>query len=193
MIKKFRDIADWFYLFNHKIKVSICLALYYLFAIYLPASYTPFFIGRTSKAIRYYLCRNLLKRCGNNVNVERNARFGIGNQLVIDDNSGLGINCSIEGPISIGKNVIMGPNVEIHRANHSFDRTDIPIFEQEVGTKYPLEICDDIWIGSRVIILPRVQRIGRGAVIGAGSVLTRDVPNYAVVGGNPAKILKFRK
>lgn len=58
-----------------------------------------------------------------------------------------------------------------------------------IGTISTLEIYDAIWIGSRVIILPGVRRICRGAVIGAGAVVTRKVPDYAVVGGNPAKIL----
>lgn len=56
----------------------------------------------------------------------------------------------------------------------------------------PLDIGNDVWIGSRAIILGKVRSIGNGAVIGAGAVVTRDVPAYAVVGGNPARILKYR-
>jgi acetyltransferase-like isoleucine patch superfamily enzyme len=66
------------------------------------------------------------------------------------------------------------------------------ICPQGIGTISALEICDAIRIGSRVIILPSVRRISRGLVIGAGTVVTRKVQDYAVVGGNPAKILKFR-
>ena len=53
-------------------------------------------------------------------------------------------------------------------------------------------IGDDVWIGSRVIILPGVT-IGKGAIVGAGVVVTKDVPEYAIVGGNPAKVIKFRR
>jgi acetyltransferase-like isoleucine patch superfamily enzyme len=56
----------------------------------------------------------------------------------------------------------------------------------------PLEVGNDVWIGHNVIILPKVRRIGDGAVIGAGAVVTHDVPAYAVVAGNPARIIRYR-
>ena len=56
----------------------------------------------------------------------------------------------------------------------------------------PITIGDDVWIGRRVMLLPGVS-IGKGAVIGAGAVVTKDVPEFAVVGGVPAKIIKWRK
>lgn len=59
--------------------------------------------------------------------------------------------------------------------------------------KTPLEIDEDVWIGARAIILPGCKKIGAHSIIGAGSVVTHDVPEYAIVGGNPAKILKMRK
>ena len=76
--------------------------------------------------------------------------------------------------------------------NHAFDRTDIPMNQQGFTPEKPIVIEDDVWIGARVIILPGVH-IGTGAVVGAGAVVTKDVPDYAVVGGNPARILKMRK
>ena len=63
---------------------------------------------------------------------------------------------------------------------------------QGFATEKPVLIADDVWIGARVIILPGV-RIGTGAVIGAGAVVTKDMPDYSVVGGNPARVLKMRK
>ena len=56
----------------------------------------------------------------------------------------------------------------------------------------PLIIDDDVWIGTRVIIFSKVKRIGKGSIIGAGSIVTRDVPDFAIVGGNPAKVIRFR-
>ena len=98
----------------------------------------------------------------------------------------------INGRVIIGNNVMMGPDVCIYVRNHAFDRTDIPMNMQGFAPEKPVVIEDDVWIGARVIILPGVH-IGTGAVIGAGAVVTKDVPDYAVVGGNPARILKMRK
>jgi maltose O-acetyltransferase len=64
--------------------------------------------------------------------------------------------------------------------------------KQGIDVERPIVIDDDVWIGARVIILPGVH-IGTGAVIGAGAVVTKDVPAYAVVGGNPARVIKMRK
>jgi acetyltransferase-like isoleucine patch superfamily enzyme len=63
--------------------------------------------------------------------------------------------------------------------------------EQDALTKGPIVIEDEVWIGTRAIILSGVK-IGKGAIIAAGSVITKDVPPYAIVGGNPAKIIKYR-
>lgn len=60
------------------------------------------------------------------------------------------------------------------------------------GDKTPLKIEDDVWIGAKVIVLPGCKHIGKGIVIGAGSVVTKDIPDYAIIGGNPAKIIRYR-
>ena len=89
---------------------------------------------------------------------------------------------------------MMGPETLIYRCHvHGFARTDIPMREQVDENAKLLEICDDVWIGARSIILQNCCRIGTGAIIGAGSVVTKDVPDFAIVGGNPARILKMRK
>ena len=59
--------------------------------------------------------------------------------------------------------------------------------------KTPLVVEDDVWFGARVIILPGCKHIGKGVIVGAGAVVTKDIPDYAIVGGNPARILKYRK
>ena len=164
---------------------------YYGFARYLPKAETPF-AGKLAKRIRYIICHGLFVECGSNVNVEHGASIGRGEHISIGDNSGLGVDSIIGGPIFIGKDVMMGPNVVFYRGSHGFDRTDVPMRRQSRAESVSLEICDDVWFGRGVIILPGCRLIGKGAIIGAGSIVTKDVPDYAVVGGNPAKIIKMR-
>lgn len=161
--------------------------LYYTFAIYLPISYKL----RLSKTIRYLLCKRIFSSCGINVNVEKGARFGSGLNVAIGDNSGLGIN-SIIGKVKIGNDVMMGRDVIIMSISHKFDDCNVPMRLQGSEPEKEVIIGDDVWIGHRVIILPGVK-IGKGSIIGAGAVVTTDVPSYAVVGGVPAKLIKLRK
>ena len=85
----------------------------------------------------------------------------------------------------------MGPEVVVFTSNHNINRTDIPIKYQGNTPMEPVYINDDVWIGSRAIILPGVS-VGKGAVVAAGAVVTQNVPDFAIVGGNPAKVLKVR-
>jgi acetyltransferase-like isoleucine patch superfamily enzyme len=116
----------------------------------------------------------------------------VGDGLKIGNNSSIGtysyIGCS--GYIEIGNNVMMGPRVGLFAENHNFDRTDIPMHQQGVKRKFII-IEDDCWIGTNSVILAGVT-IGKGSVVAAGSVVTRDVKPYSVVGGVPAKVLKMR-
>lgn len=86
----------------------------------------------------------------------------------------------------------MGPDVIIMTSSHNVESTFLPMNQQGSLPKQKVIIGDDVWIGTRVIILPGV-RVGTGSIIGAGAVVTKDVPDYAIVGGVPAKIIKFRK
>lgn len=170
-----------------KIKLLIGRTIY-LFASHLPESF--FWINFGQKQIRAFCGKLILSKCGKDVNIEKGANFP--SSVELGDNSGIGIRAQINGKVIIGKNVMMGPDVCIYARNHAFGRTDIPMNLQGFSPEKPVIIEDDVWIGARVIILPGV-RIGKGAVIGAGSVVTKSVPDYAVVGGNPASILKMRK
>ena len=160
----------------------------YLFAFHLPASF--FWINVGQKQIRAFCGKLILTKCGRHVNIEKGAEFP--SSVEIGDNSGIGIRAQINGKVVIGKNVMMGPDVCIFTRNDAYARTDIPMNAQGFDIEKPVVIEDDVWIGARVIILPGV-RIGTGAIIGAGAVVTKDVPAYAVVGGNPAQILKMRR
>ena len=114
----------------------------------------------------------------------------LGGGIFIGSGSGLGVNCSVHGPLRIGENVMMGPDVTILTHTHNIERTDIPMGHQ--GSRVSeVVIGNDVWIGMRAIIMPGVK-IGNGVVIGAGAVVTKDVPDYAIVGGVPAKIIRYR-
>ncbi|MCG2784166.1 MAG: acyltransferase [Anaerolineae bacterium] len=111
----------------------------------------------------------------------------------------IGNNCTINpycvlyghGGLIIGNDVRIAAHTVIIPSNHNFDDPDIPIYKQGI-TKKGIRIEDDVWIGANVTILDGVN-IGHGAVIAAGSVVNKDVPPLAIVGGVPARILKIRK
>ena len=94
--------------------------------------------------------------------------------------------------LTIGNDVMIGEYLTIIGGGHKIDRTDIPMRMQGVLGKTELIICDDVWIGTHVIITSGCKKIGKGAVIGAGSVVTHDVPEYTIVAGNPAREIRKR-
>ncbi|UBK27605.1 maltose O-acetyltransferase [Clostridium perfringens] len=86
---------------------------------------------------------------------------------------------------------MMGPEVIVYTTNHKINSIQVAIKYQGNTDEKQVKIGDGCWIGARVIILPGVT-IGKGVVIGAGAVVSKNIPDYAVVVGNPAKIIKFR-
>ena len=171
--------------------------VYYGFARWLPKSTSPF-LGKTSRKIRQYVCKRLFRtdethRC-QDINVEQGAYFGNGRNFTVGSHVGLGKNFkSLNRQVTIDDYLMMGEDVLFLGGGHRMDRTDIPMGLQGDGETTPLHIAGDVWIGARVIILPGCCRIGHGAVIGAGAVVTKDVPDWAVVGGNPAAVIRYRK
>lgn len=168
------------------VKKKIFYGLYRCIAAWLPISQR----SSLAKRARAFFAKKILAKCGKNVNIERNASFGP--LAAIGDNSGIGINCEVYGPVSIGKNVMMGPEVVIYTSGHRHDRTDLPMMEQGADEPRPVTIGDDVWIGRRVMIMPGVT-VGDGVIIGAGAVVTKDIPDYSIAAGVPAKIVKSRK
>ncbi|MBQ8426737.1 MAG: acyltransferase [Clostridia bacterium] len=165
---------------------KVAWVLYKITASWLPISRR----SRFAKKLRAHWAKKIAKSFGKNVNIERGAIFTPG--LSIGNNSGVGVNCEINGEVVIGNDVMMGPEVVIYTSGHKYDRTDIPMWKQGSTEMQAVTIKDDVWIGRRVIIMPGVT-IGTGAVLGGGAVVTKDVPDFAVVGGVPAKVIKRRK
>ena len=120
------------------------------------------------------------------------AFFYSGKNVRIGDNSGIGVNCRLSGKVTIGKDVMMGPSTVLYTRNHNFARTDIPMNRQGFMAEEPITIGDDVWIGAHVLIMPGVT-VGQGSILAAGSIVTKDVPEYSVAGGNPAKVIRSRK
>lgn len=114
----------------------------------------------------------------------------IGDNCLINHNNLLQPGKGPNGTISIGNYVHTGVNVMFMAFNHGFYTTEIPTKEQDYMDA-PIVVEDDVWIGGGSIILSGVT-IGKGAIVGAGAVVNKDVPPYAIVGGVPAKVLKYR-
>lgn len=140
--------------------------------------------------LRTFFARKICKSVGLNVNIEHGAHFT--EELVIGSNSGIGVNAEIYGPVEIGNYVLMGPEVVIFTTNHKHDEIKVPIARQGFEDPRKVVLGDDVWIGQRAMIMPGVT-VGTGAIIGAGAVVTKDVPEYALVGGVPAKVIGWRK
>ena len=172
------------------IKQIVCLLLYYGVAYWLPGSYSAIG-GGISRRFRAFLCKRIFRYCGANVNIERKACFGSGLDIELGDESGLGINCMIPSNTKIGSYVMMGPNCFILPHNHKFDRLDIPMCKQGLSSKLQTVIEDDVWIGRDVLMTPG-RTIRSGSIVAAGCVLCKDFPEYAIIGGNPSRLIRYR-
>lgn len=170
------------------IKQMLGYLLYHFIGKHMPRSNASYSFG--AKQFRYFCTKLMLRKCGKNVNVETRANFTT--KLEIGNNSGIGIGAMIYGHVTIGNDVLMGPDVIIFTSGHKYLDSAVPIKLQGRLKEEPVVIGDDVWIGARAIIMPGI-RIGNGAVIGAGAVVTKDVPNNAVVVGVPAKVIKYRQ
>jgi len=112
---------------------------------------------------------------------------GVGD-VKIGERTIIGIGNVIIGPVEIGNNVMFAQNIVVSGLNHGYEDVTIPPSEQKVTTKQII-ISDDVWIGANSVITAGVT-IGKHSVVGGGSVVTKNVPDYTVVAGNPARIIK---
>ncbi len=134
-------------------------------------------------------------RVGKNFILARNGMLVCkGGDIIIGDNVSIGGNSYIisETRVVFGSNIVVAGNSYIVAGgNHSFERRDIPIIMQESYQRGGVFISDDVWIGASSTIIDGVK-VGKGAIVGASSLVNKDVPEYSIVGGVPAKVLKER-
>ncbi|ENS8761921.1 acyltransferase [Neisseria gonorrhoeae] len=150
----------------------------------LPPSYMRG-IGIVGRRVRGFLARRVSPHIGRGVNIERGAY--VFPDTVLGDGSGIGANCEICRGLVVGKNVMMGPECLLYSTNHKFDREN-KRFEGYTEIR-PITLEDDVWPGRRVIVMAGVT-VGRGSVVGAGAVITKDIPPYSLAAGNPAVVKK---
>jgi len=120
------------------------------------------------------------------------SKIEIGNRVIIRPGCMLfgETNDPMDVSITIEDDVMMGSGVHIYVNNHKFDRKDIPLIDQGYYPDLPVILKNGCWVGANSIILPGVT-IGRNSVIGAGSIVTKSVPDGVVAVGSPAKIIKY--
>jgi acetyltransferase-like isoleucine patch superfamily enzyme len=112
---------------------------------------------------------------------------GVGD-VIIGDETLIGMSNVLIGPITIGNNVIFAQNIVASGLNHEYRDVNTPISKQKIVVA-PIVVEDDCWIAANSVITSGVT-IGKHSVVAGGAVVTKDVPPYSVVAGNPAKIIK---
>lgn len=141
---------------------------------------------------RAFFWKFFLKRIGSNVEIMNAVTIMspqhvvIGNYVLLND----GVKIGGQSGVRIGNYVMLGYNVNLVSVNHTYTNPTVPIMKQGITGK-PVVIEDDVWVGANAVILPGVT-LHRGAIVGANAVVTKDVPAYAIVGGVPAKLIKYR-
>lgn len=141
-----------------------------------------------SRGLRNGFLKLYLGRFGKDSSVQLSCRFLNGRKVFLGDRNVINFGCLFDGrhyTITTGSDVSIGPEASILTLGHD---PQSPTFADRGGD---VVIGDRAWIAYRAIILPGVT-IGEGAVVGAGSVVTKDVPPYTIVAGNPAKVIKKR-
>jgi maltose O-acetyltransferase len=141
--------------------------------------------------LNYRTWRTNLKHCGENVKFHGWIEINDPQNVSIGD--GTSIHSAFiqgAGGVTIGEHINFGQNLVIYSANHRFEGATALPYDKEL-VKKPVTIGNCAWLGANVCVVPGVT-IGEGAIVGLGSVVTNDVPPLAIVGGNPAKVIRYR-
>ena len=174
-----------------KIKRAFFLALYYGLAQYFPDSYAPV-VGKLSNRFRIFCVKRIASKCGKVDTINRKVYFGNGQFLELGDHCTLGANAEIPNDTIVGCYSMISRQTYILHGNHRFDNTEVPIKLQGSYPDKQTIIEDDVWIGMRSFLTPG-RHVKKGTIVAAGSVLSKDFPEYSIVGGAPAKLIRMRK
>ena len=148
------------------------------------------------------LKRNILQKLfgkiGENVHLDIDFHCEYGKHIFVGNQVVINMNCTFvdNNIIEIGNNVLIASNVQLYTATHSTKVHERIMNDEEIKTgicktyALPIKICDGAWIGGGSIVLPGVT-IGKNSVIGAGSVVTRSIPDNCVAVGNPCRVIKY--
>lgn len=144
--------------------------------------------------LRWYIIKKSLKKAGRNFKFGYNSEFADHRLIEIGDDVFMGLNTIINTtvPVKVGNNVMFGRSVTIMGGDHNMSEVGIPMrFVKSGGKNEPVIIEDDVWVGSNVTVLKGI-RLHEGCVVGAGSVVVKDLPPYSINVGNPCRPLKLR-
>ena len=137
---------------------------------------------------RAEILTNLLPRKGNNVLIQPPFYCDYGTNMIIGDDVYFNFNCVVLDvmPVTIGARTLIGPNVQIYTATHPINYK-----ERASGLEFakPIHIGEDVWLGGSTVICPGIT-IGNRTVIGAGSVVTKNIPDDVFAAGNPCKVIR---
>ena len=133
-----------------------------------------------------------LKYCGEGVHFNGLVKIVAPEKIAIADNVHIGSNAYIDGRggIKIGANTHISRNFVVHSSSHNYRGTRIP-YDETYDLK-PVVVERNVWIGTNVIVIPGIN-IGEGAIVGAGTVVTKDIPPKAIVGSQHHRIIKYRE
>ena len=177
---------------SRTLRQRFAFTVYNFFAKYLPSQgWSRWPARRLWGRFRGVLARQFLDYAGPKITIEQGATFGKGDGIRLGNRSGLGRNCIVQSPTTIGDDVMMGPDVLIFTNSHSFFSTEVSMIDQ--GYTQPVEVIigNDVMINARAIIMPGTK-IGKGVVIAAGAVVRGKIPDYSIVMGNPGKVIGRR-
>ncbi|MBN2012312.1 acyltransferase [candidate division KSB1 bacterium] len=163
--------------------------LYYLIASHLPCTYFP--LGRLFTKIRTCCVRMMTGSKCLHLEIESGVFIGNGRDVSIGNHVQINENCRLRN-VDIGNYVMIAPEVMIPHSGHNYEDVTKPMIFQGARNYAKTIIEDDVWVGSRAIIMHGV-RLGTGSIVAAGAVVVKDVGQYTIVGGNPAKEIKKRK
>lgn len=162
--------------------------IYELIARHLPDYTLGTIVARWSYAFRAFCARRFVKSCGTHLTLGSNVTLSSQNE--IGDYVTINENCRVHG-CRIEDYALIAPECYVITRNHRYEDPHTPVALQGYSEEKPPRIGRDVWIGARVTLLPAIT-LGTGSIVAAGSVVTRDVAPFAIVGGAPARVIGHR-